>query len=188
MIAYLGVPLNYPNKQAFGDAFKELMFQFKQVIELDLALIQTLDWNEEKGAWDAHELLLEEKLRFETVERERTHTQLQDGSIGGIIIYTELITKRKALEAAAREAYELLKEKSEEINTFFDCALDFNYLFLEAVLKRNSKRTFSVLHARKGKEAIDFCMDIPSIQLVLMDIKMPIDRNLLFQLLEKHLS
>jgi len=29
MIAYLGVPLNYPNKQAFGDAFKELMFQFK---------------------------------------------------------------------------------------------------------------------------------------------------------------
>lgn len=166
MIAYLGVPLNYPNKQAFGDAFKELMFQFKQVIELDLALIQTLDWNEEKGAWDAHELLLEEKLRFETVERERTHTQLQDGSLGGNIIYTELITKRKALEAAAREAYELIKEKSEEINTFFDCALDFNYLFLEAVLKRNPKRTFSVLHARNGKEAIDFCMDIPSIQLL----------------------
>lgn len=99
-----------------------------------------------------------------------------------------MITKRKALEAAAREAYELLKEKSEEINTFFDCALDFNYLFLEAVLKRNPKRTFSVLHARNGKEAIDFCMDIPPIQLVLMDIKMPIDRNLLFQLLEKHLS
>lgn len=46
---------------------------------MDLALIQTLDWNEEKGAWDAHELLLEEKLRFETVERERTHTQLQVG-------------------------------------------------------------------------------------------------------------
>ena len=92
------------------------------------------------------------------------------------------------MEAAAREAYELLKEKSEEINTFFDCALDFNYLFLEAVLKRNPKRTFSVLHARNGKEAIGFCMDIPSIQLVLMDIKMPIDRNLLFQLLEKHLS
>lgn len=99
-----------------------------------------------------------------------------------------MITKRKALEAAAREAYELLKEKSEEINTFFDCALDFNYLFLEAVLKRNPKRTFSVLHARNGKEAIDFCMENPSIQLVLMDIKMPIDRNLLFQLLEKHLS
>lgn len=99
-----------------------------------------------------------------------------------------MITKRKALEAAAREAYELLKEKSEEINTFFDCALDFNYLFLEAVLKRNPKRTFSVLHARNGKEAIDFCMDIPSIQLVLMDIKMPIDRNLLFQLLEKHVA
>lgn len=67
-------------------------------------------------------------------------------------------------------------------------AFDFNYLFLEAVLKRNPKRTFSVLHARNGKEAIGFCMDIPSIQLVLMDIKMPIDRNLLFQLLEKHLS
>lgn len=58
MIAYLGIPLNFPNKKTFGSICvldkkennfspenKELLYQFKNVIELDLALIQTLDWN-----------------------------------------------------------------------------------------------------------------------------------------------
>ncbi len=56
MIAYLGFPLNLPNNQPFGtlcildnkeNSFKsldvKLLLQFKNVIELDLALIQTND-------------------------------------------------------------------------------------------------------------------------------------------------
>ena len=56
MIAYLGYPINYPNNQPFGtlcildnkeNSFtsldEKLLLQFKNVIELDLALIQTYD-------------------------------------------------------------------------------------------------------------------------------------------------
>jgi PAS domain S-box-containing protein len=58
MIAYLGIPINFPDKKPFGticvldnkensfsNEYKELLFQFKDVIELDLALIQSLKWS-----------------------------------------------------------------------------------------------------------------------------------------------
>jgi GAF domain-containing protein len=56
MIAYLGIPLNLPNSQPFGTlcvldskethfttTSEKLLNQFKNVIEIDLALIQSLD-------------------------------------------------------------------------------------------------------------------------------------------------
>ncbi len=46
-----------------------------------------------------------------------------------------------------------------------------NYLFLEELLEETGAR---ILHARNGQEAIDLCKDQPEIQLVLMDIKMPL--------------
>jgi len=49
-----------------------------------------------------------------------------------------------------------------------------NYLFLETLIARKYSNTVTILHAKNGKEAIDFCVNNPDISLVLMDIKMPI--------------
>lgn len=48
---------------------------------------------------------------------------------------------------------------------------ELNYRFLEVVLEKTGAR---VLHARNGQEAVDLFRSIPHIDLVLMDIKMPI--------------
>ena len=48
---------------------------------------------------------------------------------------------------------------------------DLNYLLLEILLK---KFDFKILHAKNGKEAVDFCKSNPDVKLVLMDIKMPV--------------
>jgi signal transduction histidine kinase/CheY-like chemotaxis protein len=48
---------------------------------------------------------------------------------------------------------------------------ELNYLFLEILLK---KFDFKILHAKNGKEAVDLCKSNPDVQLVLMDIKMPV--------------
>jgi len=51
---------------------------------------------------------------------------------------------------------------------------EVNYLFLEAILGNGSKGDFNLIHAKNGKEAVDICMQNQKIDLVLMDIKMPI--------------
>jgi len=45
-----------------------------------------------------------------------------------------------------------------------------NYFYLETVLKRTGAILF---HARNGEEAVQACKDQPTMDLVLMDIKMP---------------
>lgn len=49
-----------------------------------------------------------------------------------------------------------------------------NFLFLDTILKKNFDSTLEILHARNGQEAIDFCASNPDIDLVLMDINMPL--------------
>ncbi len=48
---------------------------------------------------------------------------------------------------------------------------EINYLFLEVILK---KLDFIIIHAKNGKEAVEHCKNNKDINLVLMDIKMPI--------------
>lgn len=50
---------------------------------------------------------------------------------------------------------------------------EVNYLYLETLLKR-LKKNISLLHARNGQEAVDYCRTVNRIDLVLMDIKMPV--------------
>jgi len=76
MIAYLGFPINFPNNQPFGticlldskenhfsSKHEKLVLQFKNVIELDLALIQTFDIQTKELAKtiNEHQLQLIEK-------------------------------------------------------------------------------------------------------------------------------
>lgn len=49
---------------------------------------------------------------------------------------------------------------------------EVNYLYCEALLEGNPN--FDLIHAKNGKEAVDICMNDNRIDLVLMDIKMPI--------------
>ena len=46
-----------------------------------------------------------------------------------------------------------------------------NYLFLKAVFEKSGAR---ILWARNGQEAIDICQDHQGVDLVLMDLKMPL--------------
>lgn len=48
---------------------------------------------------------------------------------------------------------------------------EINYLFLEVILK---KLDFIIIHAKNGKEAVELCKNNKDINLVLMDIKMPV--------------
>ena len=48
---------------------------------------------------------------------------------------------------------------------------DYSYKFLEILLEKHAK---NILHASNGKEAIDLCKDNPDIDLILMDVKMPL--------------
>ena len=49
-----------------------------------------------------------------------------------------------------------------------------NFLFLEILLIEKLKVNARILHAKNGQEAVDMCKSNSNIDLVLMDIKMPV--------------
>ncbi len=49
-----------------------------------------------------------------------------------------------------------------------------NYLYIEALFEELSHSKFKLIHAKNGQEAVDICIKNKDIDLVLMDIKMPI--------------
>ncbi|MDX8340993.1 PocR ligand-binding domain-containing protein [Draconibacterium sp. IB214405] len=51
---------------------------------------------------------------------------------------------------------------------------EVNYLYIEALIQREPNNKYKVVHAVNGKEAVDLCMGNNNINIVLMDIKMPV--------------
>ncbi len=51
---------------------------------------------------------------------------------------------------------------------------DVNFLYIKTILHNKKDVNYSILHARNGKEAVDMCMKNKDIDIVLMDIKMPV--------------
>lgn len=51
---------------------------------------------------------------------------------------------------------------------------EVNYLFVEALLLELNEDGLNIIHAKNGKEAVDICLNNNSIDIVLMDIKMPV--------------
>jgi len=51
---------------------------------------------------------------------------------------------------------------------------EVNYLYLEALFENEIEGNYKLLHAKNGKEAVDICLENDNIDIVLMDIKMPI--------------
>jgi PAS domain S-box-containing protein len=95
MVSYLGFPLNFPNGEPFGticildrkenkysEEHEQLLQQFKSVVELDLAIIQSLDITEEVSASELVEhLLIQNKKLIETQERLRKLAEIAADSI-----------------------------------------------------------------------------------------------------------
>lgn len=90
MIAYLGVPLNFPDKQPFGTLCvlnnkehnftpenEKLLYQFKNVIELDLTLIQSLDLNNEFDKSDLIQKLISQNDEYIAINEELRQTNNQ---------------------------------------------------------------------------------------------------------------
>jgi CheY-like chemotaxis protein len=55
---------------------------------------------------------------------------------------------------------------------------EINFLYIEAVVEEKYRDAISIIHAKNGQEAIDFCVKNNDIKLVLMDIRMPIVNGL----------
>ena len=55
---------------------------------------------------------------------------------------------------------------------------EVNYLYIETVFKSIPEYAIKIIHARNGQEAVDACKENSSIDLVLMDIKMPVMNGL----------
>ena len=51
---------------------------------------------------------------------------------------------------------------------------EINYLYLRTLLENKSDFRCSILHAKDGKEAVDMCKIVEGIDLVFMDLKMPV--------------
>ena len=83
MIAYLGFPINFPDGRPFGTlcvldnkerAFSEdnekLMLQFRKAIELDLALVYSLDLEENTSNYDVIKKLINSNDEYQAVNEE----------------------------------------------------------------------------------------------------------------------
>ncbi|MBI9041103.1 PAS domain S-box protein [Lutibacter sp.] len=67
-------------------------------------------------------------------------------------------------EINVRSKYKVLVVEDEEVN----------YLFIEIVLLDKIQLNCEIIHAKNGKEAVEFCEEFDDIDFVLMDINMPI--------------
>lgn len=51
---------------------------------------------------------------------------------------------------------------------------EINYLYIEAILQQEYEQSCILIHVRNGQEAVNHCLQKSNIDLILMDIKMPI--------------
>ncbi len=51
---------------------------------------------------------------------------------------------------------------------------EVNYLYVEALFEIETDQNYNLIHAKNGHEAINFCKENDDIDLVLMDVKMPL--------------
>lgn len=95
MVSYLGFPLNFPNGEPFGticvmdrkenaysDEHEQLLMQFKSVVELDLAMIQSLKITHDISEDElVDQLLFQNRKLIESEERFRTLAEIAEDSI-----------------------------------------------------------------------------------------------------------
>ncbi|MFW5753643.1 MAG: PAS domain S-box protein [Marinilabiliaceae bacterium] len=83
MIAYLGFPINFPDQRPFGtlcvldnkerafsDEDEKLLLQFKKAIELDMALIFSLELDENHSNYDVIQKLIDSNEEYQAINEE----------------------------------------------------------------------------------------------------------------------
>lgn len=65
---------------------------------------------------------------------------------------------------SADKNYTILIAEDEEVN----------YLYFEELFEDQTDPEYTLIHAKNGKEAVDICMENNNIDIILMDIKMPV--------------
>ncbi len=73
----------------------------------------------------------------------------------------------------AEKSSENKRDKSKKQTILIAEDEEINYLYLEALFEKETETNYNLIHAKNGKEAVDFCLANNDIGLVLMDIKMP---------------
>jgi signal transduction histidine kinase/ActR/RegA family two-component response regulator len=77
---------------------------------------------------------------------------------------TEIITKNSTEGLLPKEQYTILVAEDEEVN----------YLYIKTLFEDHNGEKFNLLHAKDGKEAVEICMKKENIDIIFMDIKMPV--------------
>lgn len=77
---------------------------------------------------------------------------------------TNLSDKKREKATSGNTIKTILVAEDEEVN----------FMFIEALFETETSNQFTLIHAKNGKEAVDQCLNNKAIDLVLMDIKMPV--------------
>ncbi|NOR29367.1 MAG: PAS domain S-box protein [Lutibacter sp.] len=90
--------------------------------------------------------------------------------------FTVIIPYKPTTKIISKNSTKELKTETKEGTPIILIAEDeeVNYLFLETLLHDSLKIDCTVLHAKNGKEAVKISKENPKINLILMDIKMPL--------------
>ncbi len=192
MIAYLGFPLNFPDNKPFGTICildnkerqftllnEKLIQQFKDVIELDLALLKSFKIKTSNVTQEiAKRHLLEEKLkesekRFRNVLQDVKNVAVQAYAPDGTTTYwnkaSELLYGYTAQEALGKNLLDLIipSEMRDEVSSAIKWMAESGQAIppSELLLKRKDGTRVSVFSHHtivqvSGKEQELFCIDI----------------------------
>jgi PAS domain S-box-containing protein len=84
------------------------------------------------------------------------------------IPYTPAKSNEESVDDVAKKAV-----KANEFAVLVAEDEEVNFLYLEALFEDEIEGDFNLLHAKNGKEAVDICLE-NSVDIVLMDVKMPV--------------
>lgn len=109
-----------------------------------------------------------------TVKSEKSN--LSTGQVGGSTFYVTI--PYNPIEDKERNKTKFNRQnvidKNSKVTILIAEDDQVNYLLLEAILTVNNKSRFHLIHAKNGLEAVQICESRSDIDLIFMDIKMPI--------------
>jgi len=95
----------------------------------------------------------------------------------GSTFFLSMPYKKAGEEEEEEEEFQSEKETSSEVKSATILIAEdeeVNFAVLEAILKRRSNWKYNIIHAWNGQEALEKCRSYTDIDLILMDIRMPI--------------
>jgi PAS domain S-box-containing protein len=104
-----------------------------------------------------------------------------ESEIGKGSVFYVTIPYQPALKSTSLFASDLNQVKDHENNQKVILVAEdeeINYFYIEALFEKNKDLKVHLLHAKNGQEAVDICLSNGAVDLVLMDIKMPVMNGL----------